>query len=136
MTEFKCNDAALANLKGKVAIVTGGSSGIGRGTVDLFASYGVKVVSVDVNESRDPLPEGATFQKCNVAVWSDIVKTFREVRKLHGHIDIVCANAGISDKENLLKDDEEEPRWEVLDVNLKGVMMSTTESNYITNLKL
>jgi NAD(P)-dependent dehydrogenase (short-subunit alcohol dehydrogenase family) len=70
------------------------------------------------------LPEGTTFQQCNVKVWSDIVKLFRETRKLHGSIDVVCANAGIADRENLLGDNEEEPAWDVLDVNLKGVMMS------------
>jgi NAD(P)-dependent dehydrogenase (short-subunit alcohol dehydrogenase family) len=80
-------------------------------------------VAADVNPSQ-ALPEGATFQKCNVKVWSEIVNLFRETRKLHGSVDIVCANAGIADKEDLLEDDEEEPAWDVLDVNLKGVMMS------------
>jgi NAD(P)-dependent dehydrogenase (short-subunit alcohol dehydrogenase family) len=80
-------------------------------------------VVADVNPSQS-LPEGATFQKCNVKVWSEIVNLFRETRKLHGSVDIVCANAGIADREDLLEDDEEEPVWDVLDVNLKGVMMS------------
>jgi NADP-dependent 3-hydroxy acid dehydrogenase YdfG len=43
---------------------------------------------------------------------------------MHGKIDIVCANAGINDRVNFLGDDEDEPNWDVLDVNLKGVMMS------------
>lgn len=44
---------------------------------------------------------------------------------MHGKIDIVCANAGINDRVNFLADNEDEPIWDVLDVDLKGVMMST-----------
>jgi NAD(P)-dependent dehydrogenase (short-subunit alcohol dehydrogenase family) len=105
------------------SLTQGGSSGIGKGTVEYFSSLGAKVVSADVNPSPS-LPEGATFQQCNVKVWSEIVNLFRETRKLHGSIDVVCANAGIADREDLLGDNEEEPAWDVLDVNLKGVMMS------------
>jgi 3-oxoacyl-[acyl-carrier protein] reductase len=102
----------------------GGSSGIGRGTVEYLSSYGANVVSADVNLPLDPLPSGAAFYKCDVTIWTDIVQLFEATRERYGKIDIVCANAGIADKEDLLKDDKEEPRWDVLDVNLKGVMMS------------
>jgi len=50
---------------------------------------------------------------------------FEEARRLHGHIDIVCANAGINDREDILRDDLEEPKWDVTEVNLKGVLKST-----------
>lgn len=70
------------------------------------------------------MPEGATFHRCNVKNWSEIVTLFRETRKMHGKIDIVCANAGMNDRVNFLGDNEDEPNWDVLDVNLKGVMMS------------
>jgi len=56
--------------------------------------------------------------------WSEIVKLFEVTRKEFGSVDIVCANAGINDRQNLLNDIEEEPSWDVMDVNLKGVMMS------------
>jgi short chain dehydrogenase len=82
-------------------------------------------VSADVNAFPEPFPPRVSFHKCNVAVWAEVVELFAQTRKLHGKIDVVCANAGLSDREDLLKDDEEEPRWEVLDVNLKGVIMST-----------
>jgi len=51
---------------------------------------------------------------------------FNEARKLHGHVDIVCANAGINDREDVLRDDLEEPKWDVLEVNLKGVLKSNS----------
>lgn len=86
-------------------------------------------MAADVNDAplgRDPLPmpEGATFHRCNVKNWSEIVTLFQETRKMHGRIDIVCANAGINDRVNFLGDNEDEPNWDVLDVNLKGCMMS------------
>jgi 3-oxoacyl-[acyl-carrier protein] reductase len=56
--------------------------------------------------------------------WSEIVKLFEVARKEFGSVDIVCANAGINDRQNLLNDVEEEPSWDVMDVNLKGAMMS------------
>lgn len=90
---------------------------------------GCKVVAADVNDgplgkAPLPMPEGATFHRCNVKNWSELVTLFRETRKRHGKIDIVCANAGINDREDFLADNENEPNWDVLDVNLKGVMMS------------
>ena len=115
-------------LENQVAIVTGGSSGIGKGAVDRFAEFGAKVVVADVNPPQDALPEGATFQKCDVTKWDKIKQLFEKTRELHGKIDIVCANAGINDPENILKDDDLEPNWAVLDINLKGVLMSTSES--------
>jgi NAD(P)-dependent dehydrogenase (short-subunit alcohol dehydrogenase family) len=109
-------------------LTVGGSSGIGRGAVDLFCSLGVNVVSADIQPSSDPLPKGAIFQQCNVKNWEDIKWVFEEARKQFGSVDIVCANAGNNDKENLLKNDDKEPNWEILDVNLKGAMMSKCPS--------
>jgi NAD(P)-dependent dehydrogenase (short-subunit alcohol dehydrogenase family) len=93
--------------------------------VEYLSKHGAKVVAFDVNPYPEPLPLQVTYQKCNVTIWSDIVQGFEETKKLHGRIDIVVANAGLNDKENLLKDDLEEPDWRVLNVNLKGTMMST-----------
>lgn len=115
---------------------TGGSSGIGRGTVEYFAKHGAKVVSADINPPTESLPEGVTFQKCNVAVWSDVVKLFEVAHKLHGKIDIVCPNAGVNDRSNLLSDDLEEPQWIVMEVNLKGVMMCTFKALLPVRLSL
>jgi NAD(P)-dependent dehydrogenase (short-subunit alcohol dehydrogenase family) len=102
----------------------GGASGIGKGTVEYLSKHGAKVVAFDVNPYPESLLPQVTYQKCNVTIWSDIVKGFEDTKKLHGRIDIVVANAGLNDKENLLKDDLEEPDWKVLNVNLKGTMMS------------
>jgi NAD(P)-dependent dehydrogenase (short-subunit alcohol dehydrogenase family) len=106
----------------------GGSSGIGRGAIDLLCEYGAKAVCADISPPAEPLPSGAVFRKCDVSKWDDIKQLFRETRDLHGRIDIVCANAGINDKENLLKHDENEPNWDILEINLKGVLMSMSLS--------
>ena len=83
------------------------------------------MVVADINPPQDALREGTTFQKCDVTKWDEIKQLFQKTRELHEKIDIVCANAGINDPENLLKNDDLEPNWAVLDINLKGVLMST-----------
>ncbi|KAF2183902.1 NAD(P)-binding protein, partial [Zopfia rhizophila CBS 207.26] len=108
----------------------GGSSGIGRGTVELFASHGAKVISADVGPSRDPLPEGAVFQKCDVRVWQEVVDLFNKAFEQFNRVDIVCANAGITGKEDLMGDNLNEPRWDVIDINLKGVMSTVKAALY------
>jgi NAD(P)-dependent dehydrogenase (short-subunit alcohol dehydrogenase family) len=103
---------------------TGGSSGIGRAAVEYFCENGCKAVSLDISDLKEPVPKGVSFIKCNVSKWEDIRKGFEEVRKVHGRVDIVCANAGNNDKEDLIRNDDLEPNWDTLDVTLKGIMMS------------
>jgi len=83
------------------------------------------VIAADVHPSPDPLPQGAVFQKCDVRVWSDITDLFAMAIDKFGRVDIVCANAGISDRDDLAADDLVEPRWDTVDINLKGVLSSS-----------
>jgi len=88
------------------------------------------VVSADVNESPDPLPDSAVFVKCDVRSWSSVLDLFAVAKQMFGRVDIVCANAGIGDKENTVADNLEEPNWDVVDVNLKGVLMTVKVALY------
>lgn len=89
----------MGRLDGKVAIVTGGASGIGEGMVDLFQQEGATVIAADINEealNRVSEKENVHGLKLNVSSdeeWS----TFAEhVKKQFGKIDVLVNNAGIS----------------------------------------
>ncbi|KUI53238.1 15-hydroxyprostaglandin dehydrogenase [NAD(+)] [Cytospora mali] len=132
--------AELANAPGrKTAIVTGGASGIGLAIVEYFASQGHNVAIFDVNiESGIELVSklaagnpraGVIFKKCDVSSWKNQAEAFKEVYTEFGGVDIVVANAGISEKGGSalasIEDDEpREPNLKVMDVDLTGVIYS------------
>ncbi|GJC81487.1 (-)-trans-carveol dehydrogenase [Colletotrichum tofieldiae] len=136
MAEFVIEDKSLANLKGKVVIVTGGSAGIGLATVATLLSQGASVVNADINPPTKQPESSYTFVKTDVTVWADQVALFKETKKIHGRIDHVFANAGVGPRANYLstevdeKGDLIEPTHALLDVSLKGVMHTATLAIY------
>ena len=78
--------------KGKVAVVTGGNSGLGEGGVERLLRAGASVVSLDV--SGNP-PEGADFIPCDVSDEESAKHGVERALELHGRIDILLNNAGI-----------------------------------------
>ncbi|MDQ0859703.1 NAD(P)-dependent dehydrogenase (short-subunit alcohol dehydrogenase family) [Bacillus sp. V2I10] len=91
-------------LKDKVAIVTGGASGIGEATVRLFAEEGAKVVIADISKrGKDILEELNTngydtlFVKTDVTKEEDIKQMINETVNQYGKLDIMYANAGVAD---------------------------------------
>ncbi len=114
-------------LKEKVAIVTGGASGIGKGVAELFIEEGAKVVVADYDaetgqETADQLNENgeAIFVQVDVsdteAAEAMVEKTVEEF----GKVDILINNAGVTADGFLSKMSED--AWDkVIDVNLKGV---------------
>ena len=110
-------------LKGKVVVVTGGSAGIGRATVDRFADEGAVVVSWDV--SGDPAVD--------ITRNESIEKALAAVIESHGRIDVLVNNAGIVRDAQLVrwKDGEvagmmDEATFDaVVNVNLRGVFLCT-----------
>jgi len=86
-------------LRGKVAIVTGGGSGIGRAVCRRFASSGARVVVTDVNEepARAVASEiGALAVRCDVGAEEDVRRLVREAEAAFGPIDLFYSNAGIA----------------------------------------
>lgn len=121
-------------LKDKVAIVTGGSRGIGRATVEAFLREGAKVVltasrkeTADkaVSQLKEAFP-GAVVEGIypNLSVFAEVAEAFRGVKERYGKIDILVNNAGTSDS-TPFSAYTAETFDKVIDLNVKGVFNCT-----------
>ena len=116
-------------LKDKIAIVTGGSRGIGRAISELFAREGATVIIMDLLPQGQEVSNGinaiggkSEFHSISVTDKSAIEHLFAQVNETYGKIDILINNAGITRDRTLEKMSEEE--WNaVIEVNLKGVFL-------------
>ena len=122
----------MANeLSGKVAIITGGANGIGRGSAELFVAEAAKVVIGDVDEDRGralcaALGQGARFKRTDVSNRQDVEALAEFAVAEFGGLDVMFNNAGVSDLSNdtlLAADFNQFER--VMNVNLLGVMLGT-----------
>lgn len=89
----------MSRLAGKVALVTGGASGIGKATARLMAREGADVLVADINETagRAVAEEiGGRFHKLDVSDEADWVETMATVAAEQGRLDVLVNNAGIS----------------------------------------
>src|SRR5262249_46442974 len=96
---------AMERLSGKVAIVTGGASGMGRATVMRFLADGARVVVADLNDKNGAETlavaksqghgEKIAFVRCDVAQESDVQTLVAEAGKRFGRLDIAYLNAGV-----------------------------------------
>ncbi|KAF2017902.1 NAD(P)-binding protein [Aaosphaeria arxii CBS 175.79] len=130
MASFEIKDEVLTGFKGKVAVVTGGSSGIGLATVELLGSLGASVVNGDVQAPKTP--GDVTFVQADVRSWTDLVKLFKTAKDKHGRVDYVFVNAGIGPRANYLElevdenGDPKAPNSDTVDINLDSVINTTT----------
>ncbi|MGI2296430.1 SDR family NAD(P)-dependent oxidoreductase [Paenibacillus sp. GXUN7292] len=89
----------MGRLNNKVAIITGGASGIGESMVDLFAQEGAIVIAADINEAaleKASQKQNVYGMKLNVASDEDWQALAKAVNERFGKIDILVNNAGIS----------------------------------------
>lgn len=119
-----------AELSGKVAIVTGGASGLGRATVELFVEEGAKVVIADVDQAhgeelRAMLGDAALFKRTDVADQAQVQELVDFAVARFGGLDVMVNNAGISGPMRRFLDDDFADFHRSLDVNLLGVMLGS-----------
>lgn len=117
-------------LAGRVAIVTGGASGLGRATVELFVQEGAEVVIADVDAARGEdlvaeLGAAAAFKQTNVANADEVQELVDFTIAQFGGLHIMFNNAGISSSPRRFLDDELKDFERVMGVNLFGIMVCT-----------
>lgn len=97
------DQGACRRLEGRVAVVTGGGSGIGLASVHRLASEGAKVVVADIdpNAGKGAADEvGGLFVQTDVSSADDVTALFRAAHETYGRIDVAFNNAGISPPED------------------------------------
>lgn len=126
--------ARLLSLEGKVAMVTGAASGIGRGIATMLTEMGSTVVALDIDDAGGAATVSeivraggkGSFFHCDVCSAQDCAQVVRQTITEFGRIDILCNNAGIAIRKTVLELTEEE--WDrTLDITLKGIYLLSRE---------
>src|SRR5712672_3214514 len=117
-------EANMKRLEGKVAVVTGGNSGIGLATAKRLQEEGAKVVisgrsRKTLDEAVKTIGNGVVAVQSDVAKLTDIDKLFAEVSQKLGKIDVLFVNAGVG-KFTPLADTSETSYDEQFEINIKG----------------
>jgi NAD(P)-dependent dehydrogenase (short-subunit alcohol dehydrogenase family) len=119
-------------LNGKVALITGGASGIGRATALTFAREGAKLIIADRNEDGGQqtvhmiTEHGgeATFVQVDVSRATEVEAMISKTVQTYGRLDCAHNNAGIGSRPRVLLHELSEESWErVISINLKGVWL-------------
>lgn len=115
-------------LEGKIALVTGGTSGIGRASAELFRDAGARVAVTGrdperVETARRELPDDFLVLRADARSVADAERVAAEIRSRFGRLDVVFLNAGIAHLRPFEAIDERH-HDEQLDVNVKGVVFT------------
>lgn len=119
------------NFKDKVALVTGGATGIGKEIALTFANNGARVVVADRNSELGQLTADqivsfggkASFVQADIANDADVKTLIETTVQLYGSLDLVCNNAGVEGDQGNTVDCSTENWDKVLNTNLKGLWL-------------
>jgi NAD(P)-dependent dehydrogenase (short-subunit alcohol dehydrogenase family) len=101
----------------KIAVVTGGTTGIGQATCNELSRQGAKVYNLDISV---PDTNDHSFIPCDIASYSEVQKAIEQIVTLEGKIDLLFANAGIHLFANIEETDIADLDH-IIDINIKGV---------------
>ena len=112
-------------LDGKVAVITGGVSGIGLGTVELFLAEGALVVAADIQDEKGRMleqrfGERLRYAHCDVTQEAEIAAAVGLAKSAFGGLDILFNNAGISDSMRTISEIEADTWSWIFDVLVRG----------------
>jgi NAD(P)-dependent dehydrogenase (short-subunit alcohol dehydrogenase family) len=119
--------STTGRLDGKVAIITGGASGMGKIACERFAAEGARVVVVDFDEAGGSavaasLAERATFVRADVSQWADCEAMVAHAMSIFGGLHVLYNNAGVFPADDGGVLETPESTWDrVMEINLKGV---------------
>ncbi len=120
-------------MKGKTVLITGGATGIGRSTAELFAALGCRVVvacnksfreGLELARALSQMGLAAVALRADVSCRAEVDQLFAQTEKLYGGVDILINNAGIA-QQKLFTDLTQEDWERMLGVNLTGVFNCT-----------
>jgi NAD(P)-dependent dehydrogenase (short-subunit alcohol dehydrogenase family) len=122
----------MKNLEGKIAVVTGGSSGIGLATAKRFVDEGAHVVitgrrEIELKQAATLIKKNVTTVVSDVSRLEDLDRLFAVVKEKHGHIDILFANAGAGTIAPLAVATEAHFD-QTFDVNVKGMFFTVQKA--------
>lgn len=116
----------MHSLSGKLALVTGGTGGIGRAVAKNFVESGATVVITGRRNSGNEIAReiGAEFIHCDASDEARVSECFSTTEKARGKIDILVANAGMADDEGSIEKYESERMRRLLDTNVTGTFLA------------
>ena len=126
----------LFDLNGRVAMVTGGGSGLGREFCDVLAEFGADVVCPDIYKDRAEetceiirkYGHNALPMEVDVSQYDQVQAMFRQVESSFGRLDVLVNNAGITASSAVIDQTDISDWHRVLNVNLHGVFYCMKES--------
>ncbi len=125
-------EEAMGKLEGKIALVTGGSSGIGLATAKQFVNEGAYVFITgrhqpELDAAVKDIGKNITAVSGDVSKFSDLDHLFAQIKSTKGRLDVLFANAGIA-KYAKLGEITEELFDSIFDINVKGVLFTVQEA--------
>jgi NAD(P)-dependent dehydrogenase (short-subunit alcohol dehydrogenase family) len=122
----------MGKLSGKIAVITGGNSGIGLETARLFVKEGAKVVITgrrqkELDEAVKSIGDNVMGVQSDVANLADLDRLYARVKETFGHVDIVFANAGVGTMAPL-GEITEEHFDKHFNINVKGLLFTVQKA--------